>query len=1083
LLIGAALALLVYGVCAPAPARRRVALVLPFVAHAAGANEPQPADARAAAEAAAREAERLRTELSAGADEAARAKYEEALRLWRELRDARQEAATLRQLGALAQAAGRRDDALQYFREALARAGHAGSEAARLHNDLCYLQADLGDYKAALAACARARALAGDDRRVAAQALSNNGYALYQMGELRRALADQQAALRLWTELRDDAGQAQSQLRLGYVYAILGEPRQALTAYQRALALYQTGAAYRGQALTLVALGHLDSMTGGKQEALDYYNQALALAERLPPDDDLKAQLYSGLGYVHFELGNFEQALDYDKRALALYEALPDRWGEAALHLAAGQVYGAMGAEPSALEHYEAGLSRAREIGNARLEASLLRETGALLERLDQPQSALSYYQKSLALSRTGDNPRSAANALNHIGRVYAAQGRAPDALACFARALPLARAIGDRFSESVTLYNTARVERDLGHNAAARKQIAAALELVESLRTDVFSRNLRTAYFATVRQFYDLYIDVLMRLDAEQPGQGHAASALAVSEQARARTLLETLNEARADIRQGIEPALLERERALRQELNAKAARQMQLLGGAHTSEEAADIAREIGALTDEYDAVEAQIRAASPHYAALTQPRPLALTEIQTRILAGDDALLLEYALGDERSYLWVVSRTELASYELPPRAEIETAARRFYELLTADERRAGEPVAEWRARTDRAAAELPAASAALGDMLLGKAAARLGDKRLLVVADGALQYVPFQALVVGASAQTESEAAPLFLRHEIVNEPSASALALLLDETAGRAPAPRAVAVLADPVFDADDGRARAPGTVRPVAAAEPASAWPPALRDAGFTGERLPRLVASREEAAAIVSVAPADATLAATDFAASRATATSGELAQYRVVHFATHGLLNNEHPELSGVVLSLVDREGRPQDGFLRLHDIYNLRLPVDLVVLSACQTGLGKEVRGEGLLGLTRGFMYAGAAGVVASLWKVDDEATAELMRHFYAALFQKGLPPAAALRAAQLALWQQRRWRAPYYWAGFVIQGEYAGRGDWRRVENKAQAGRVVTWGGAAAALSCAAFYFARRRRRKTGALKGAR
>jgi CHAT domain-containing protein len=240
-----------------------------------------------------------------------------------------------------------------------------------------------------------------------------------------------------------------------------------------------------------------------------------------------------------------------------------------------------------------------------------------------------------------------------------------------------------------------------------------------------------------------------------------------------------------------------------------------------------------------------------------------------------------------------------------------------------------------------------------------------------------------------------------------------------------------------------------------------------------------GTRLPRLLASREEAEAIMSVAPPGAAFSATDFAASRATATSGELAQYRVVHFATHGLLNNEHPELSGVVLSLVDREGQAQDGFLRLHDIYNLRLPVDLVVLSACQTGLGKDVRGEGLLGLTRGFMYAGAAGVVASLWKVDDEATAELMRHFYAALFRRGLPPAAALRAAQLALRQQTRWRAPYYWAGFVIQGEYAGRGDWRgdwqRVENKAQTGRFVIWGGAAAALSCAAFYFARRRRRR--------
>jgi CHAT domain-containing protein len=166
---------------------------------------------------------------------------------------------------------------------------------------------------------------------------------------------------------------------------------------------------------------------------------------------------------------------------------------------------------------------------------------------------------------------------------------------------------------------------------------------------------------------------------------------------------------------------------------------------------------------------------------------------------------------------------------------------------------------------------------------------------------------------------------------------------------------------------------------------------------------------------------------------ALDFRANRATATSSELGQYRIVHFATHGLLNSEHPELSGLVLSLVDEQGRPVDGFLRLHEVYNLRLPVELVVLSACQTGLGREVKGEGLVGLTRGFMYAGAARVAASLWKVDDAATMELMGRFYRGMLKEGLRPAAALRAAQLEMWRTKRWREPYYWAAFVLQGEW--------------------------------------------------
>jgi CHAT domain-containing protein len=168
-------------------------------------------------------------------------------------------------------------------------------------------------------------------------------------------------------------------------------------------------------------------------------------------------------------------------------------------------------------------------------------------------------------------------------------------------------------------------------------------------------------------------------------------------------------------------------------------------------------------------------------------------------------------------------------------------------------------------------------------------------------------------------------------------------------------------------------------------------------------------------------------------LEAVDFEASKATATGGSLNQYRIVHFATHGLINSRHPELSGIVLSLVDEQGMPQDGFLRLHDVYNLKLSADLVVLSACRTALGKDVKGEGLIGLTRGFMYAGAPRVVASLWDVKDEATAELMKRFYEGMLRRRMTPAAALRTAQLSMAKEKRWEAPYYWAGFVLQGEW--------------------------------------------------
>jgi CHAT domain-containing protein len=232
-----------------------------------------------------------------------------------------------------------------------------------------------------------------------------------------------------------------------------------------------------------------------------------------------------------------------------------------------------------------------------------------------------------------------------------------------------------------------------------------------------------------------------------------------------------------------------------------------------------------------------------------------------------------------------------------------------------------------------------------------------------------------------------------------------------------------------VLADPVFERTDSRVN----VAAEQAALPAAFS--AIRDSVSPGANdIPRLLASRKEAEEIMAVTPSGEGFVATDFDAGRTITSTGVLGQYRIVQFATHGVVNTQHPELSGSILSVVDRDGESVDGFLQLHDIYNLDLSqTQLVVLSACRTALGKEVKGEGLMGLTRGFMYAGSKSVIASLWKVDDRATAELMKHFYHAMFDEGLPPSAALRKAKETMWRQPRWRAPYFWAAFVLQGEY--------------------------------------------------
>jgi CHAT domain-containing protein len=465
-----------------------------------------------------------------------------------------------------------------------------------------------------------------------------------------------------------------------------------------------------------------------------------------------------------------------------------------------------------------------------------------------------------------------------------------------------------------------------------------------------------------------------------------------------------------------------------------------MRLRNSEQTEAAAEQVEKEVRQLTNEYEKVQTLIRSQSPRYASLMQPRPPSLEEIQAE-LRGDNTVLLEYAMGPDKSYVWAVTSESFSGYELPGRARIEELTREVYRLLTA------------RSANDSATAEARAEShetyrskaAELSQILFGQVAQQLSGKRLLIVADGALQYLPFEALP-GPETPPDSRAGPaaakddmpLAMKHEVVYLPSAATLIALRREAARPQTASKSVFVLADPVFDKGDARVKM--AVARSDAAEGSTG--PSLTIKSVSGPNFSRLPSTRREAEVIVSLLPEDTRGVATDFAANRELALSAELGRYRIVHIATHSIVNSSHPELSGIVLSMVNEQGQPEDGFLQLHDIYSLKLDAELVVLSACNTGLGKDVRGEGLVGLTRGFMYAGASGVVASLWKVDDAATAELMTHFYKAMFEDDMPPAAALRSAKEAMWRQKHWRSPYYWSAFVLQGEYRSRNEgWSR------------------------------------------
>ena len=889
-----------------------------------------------------------------------------------------------------------------------------------------------------------------DASRIAAQQAQTEARRLVSQqsaDSLRKAVEKYVGALALWRAAGDRRGEADTLTDLGAVHRQLNEKQKAVEALEQAAALWRAAGDRSGEARAYDEIGVLYGESGEYQKALDVHQQALAL-RRATGDRKMEARALNNIAATYLDMGDYRRALEFHQQVLPLRRALGDVSGEATTLNNIGGAYDELGEYQKASDYFNQALALRRTLGDRRGVAfSLNNLAGVYFHSGDYPKVIESFEEVLRIFRETGDR-RGEAFALNNIGMVRGTMKDHPQAIEYLEQALVILREIGDRAGEANTLYTLAFNERERGRPGEALALVEASIRIVESLRSKIASPSLRASYLASILRYYKFNTDLLVRMHRERPSAGFDAAALQLSERARARALLEMLAEARVDLRQGVDPALLERERSLRQSLDAKAEQQSRPRDRNSPAQSSA-VAAEVSALAAELELAQAQIRQKSPRYAALAQPAPLSLKEIQQ--LLDPDTLLLEYSLGNQRSYLWAVTQASVDVYDLPKGEEIEKQAQHLYGLLTARNLRGkGETAEQRNARLLEAEAEYPKAAGALSQMLLGPVAARLGTKRLVVVGDGALLYVPFAALPTPSRSDQ-----PLVAEHELVSLPSASVLGVLRRELGGRRPAPRSLAVIADPVFNKDDarlgrvGRARgraAAGGQTAKAGAAPADAAPAqgatgdverAAGEVGLAeeggGGRILRLPFSRHEAEMILAAAGDGGVLKALDFKADRETATGAELGQYRIVHFATHGLLNGEHPELSGIVLSLVDEQGRERDGFLRLHEIYNLRLPAELVVLSACQTALGKQVRGEGLVGLVRGFMYAGAERVVASLWKVDDEATAELMKLFYERMLKGGMRPAAALRAAKVDMARQARWQSPYYWAAFELQGEW--------------------------------------------------
>jgi CHAT domain-containing protein len=868
------------------------------------------------------------------------------------------------------------------------------------------------------------------------------------------ALRRYERAASVWRSLGDGHAEAVAEIRIGRAWESLGKTRQAVTHWKQALAWFRGDRREAPPAALYNRLGGGNMDLGRFASARSLFAAAAAEARRRGERYEEVAAL-NNLGLLAERAGKPWAALALLEQARAGWPALGDRRGEGTTLQNLGQLYTMLGRLADAEDALKASqadllaagaagaegitsmdlgwarflggdaaaglaaLSHARDLelsaGDRHREAIVRQRLGMLYRDTGDLPRAIDELHQSLALLGPSDDRQTKAQTESHLGAALTAAGDPRAGLRLQDSALVLLRRLDDPRTEAYAHFRRAQAEQALGSLDAARADMEIGLARIEVIRGLAESQDLRMSYLDSVHDQYERLIDVLMELDARKPGAGFDRAAVAAAENGRARSLLDIVADTGERGRGAAQEAAAARLREVDRSIDAAMAQGR--IAAAQAAADTAPIAGPTGLRDLLAKRQEILVQLSSPaDGAAARPPRILGAEEIRNEILDADTVLLL-YALGEHHSYLFVLGRDGQQSVTLPPRPEIAAAVRQLNGLLAGD--RAGH-----NANQERLTAK------AVSDLLLAPAARFITRRRIAVVADDILADLPF-----GVLPAPGGDGAPLLATHEIVVVPSASVLAAIRRRAKGRLAAPRLLAVLADPLLPAPQtqptGAATAVGAVGAVGAGgEPAATR--AAHDLSLL--KLPPLPWSRQEAAAILALAPLGQGMSAVGADASIDLAQSGALALYRLLHFATHALVDLGAADLSGIVLTGTGADGRRGPGFLHSYEIADLRLPADLVVLSTCNSGRGQALRGEGLLGLTQSFFTAGASRVIVSLWNVDDSATADLMQRFYRELLAGRRSPADALRVAQLALRDDPRWASPYYWAGFELQG------DWR-------------------------------------------
>jgi CHAT domain-containing protein len=824
------------------------------------------------------------------------------------------------------------------------------------------------------------------------------------------AVLTAQEALALWKSRGDKEGLARTYHQIGTCYLAQNLLTEAIENFSQALELWRGLKDRSQEAATLISLGFAEFRKAEWQACIRYLTGAYPLLdERAEPVQ--MGRMASTLGASFIETGSPEMGVAQYQRALDYYRQANDYEGISYATWGLGRAYFFAGDLDQATIYFQQALEPIEK--NSVSAAPILEYLGRIHIGRGEYAVAQNYLGSVLTIYTEAGNLKEAARVLALLGQAYDRQGMLSRAKLHYQEALETFTRLSDRVNQAAIYYALGELEMKQRNYDAASGYLRQSIDVTEGMRRVSTSYDLMAAFSASVQERYEAYIECLMKQHEKQPAGEFAINAFETSELGRARTLSELLLALQTNLTPGADPQLAARQRSLRQTLRIKENDRIKLLAQTDTREQLIALEQETARLEAEYKKVNDTIRSRFPSYDEISRPTAWDLRQIQEKILADDDAVLVEYTLGTENSYAWTITRNSFTSHKLPPKKIINAAVQRVYALLSNPPQDGNET-------------ELARASAELSKLVLAPVASSLNRQRIILVADGALNYIPFQ-LLPNPSGNNE----PMVAGYEVINAPSASILGQLRQEKQHRRPT-RVLAAFGDPVFASNYAQFKDSATGDLAASVKTS-----ASRDVEVSADSLdPSVIQplnyTKFELKNLSEIAGPESFIAK-GFTASRETLGRIDLSEFSILHFATHGVLVPEKPELSGFFLSTVDTAGRAQDGFISMQDVYRLNAPVDLVVLSACRTGLGKDMRGEGLIGLTRGFMYAGASSVVASLWKVDDEATGELMKHFYANMLKKGMRPADALRAAQNTLRQDPNWQAPHFWAGFTLQGEF--------------------------------------------------